>query len=132
VKTVKLCITDSITTASPKHFDRLKKLGAHLCFNYNDPDVAKKIREATGNSLKYAADCMLETETLKLVNDCMGDEGGVISAILGVYTKPVGVRPSRSGPVGVGKHSRSGQVGYVGVAGAGYVGVGGHIHESSR
>jgi hypothetical protein len=51
---------------------------------------------------------------------------------IGVYTKPVGVRPSKSGPVGVGKHSRSGQAGYVGVGGVGYVEVGGHIYESSR
>jgi hypothetical protein len=31
--------------------------------------------------LRHAADCVSETETLKLVNDCVGDEGGVISAI---------------------------------------------------
>jgi hypothetical protein len=55
-----------------------------------------------------------------------------IEYVATVYTKPVGVRLSRSGPGEVGKYSRSGQVGFVGVAGVGYVGVGGHIHESSR
>jgi hypothetical protein len=44
----------------------------------NDPEVTKKIREATGNDLRHAADCMSGTET-KLVNDCMGDARGVMS-----------------------------------------------------
>jgi hypothetical protein len=37
----------STSTSSPKYFDRLRKLGANLCFDYNDPEV-KKIRKATG------------------------------------------------------------------------------------
>jgi NADPH:quinone reductase-like Zn-dependent oxidoreductase len=31
------------TTASPKHHDYLRSLGASHCFDYNDPDVAEKI-----------------------------------------------------------------------------------------
>jgi NADPH:quinone reductase-like Zn-dependent oxidoreductase len=82
IQYAKLAGMKVITTSSPKHFDRLKELGADLCFDYRDPEVVTKVREMTGRKLKYAADCMSEEETLKLVNDCMGDEGGVISAIL--------------------------------------------------
>jgi NADPH:quinone reductase-like Zn-dependent oxidoreductase len=81
IQYAKLARIKVITTSSPKHFDRLRNLGADLCFDYNDQEVTRKIREATGNDLRHAADCMSETETLKLVNDCMGDKGGVISAI---------------------------------------------------
>jgi NADPH:quinone reductase-like Zn-dependent oxidoreductase len=78
-----------ITTASPKHFDRLKQLGADECFDYNDPEVADKIRKATGYGLKHAVDCISQGSTLQKVNDCMGDEGGVISCILGHFIKDV-------------------------------------------
>jgi hypothetical protein len=37
---------------------------------------------------------MSETETLKLVNDCMGDEGAVISAILGGNSEGVNLKKS--------------------------------------
>jgi NADPH:quinone reductase-like Zn-dependent oxidoreductase len=72
----------TIVTASPKHFDRIKALGADVVFDYNDPEVVKKIREATGNKLKYAADCISEEYTLEKVSEALGEEGGVISCIL--------------------------------------------------
>jgi NADPH:quinone reductase-like Zn-dependent oxidoreductase len=71
-----------IVTASPKHFDRIRALGADVLFDYNDPEVVKKIREATGNKLKYAADCISEEYTLEKVSEALGEEGGVISCIL--------------------------------------------------
>jgi NADPH:quinone reductase-like Zn-dependent oxidoreductase len=82
IQYAKLAGIKVITTSSPKHFDRLKKLGADLCFDYNDPEVVTKIREVTGRKLRHAADCMSVEASLKLVNDCMGDEGGVISGFL--------------------------------------------------
>jgi NADPH:quinone reductase-like Zn-dependent oxidoreductase len=92
IQYAKLAGMKVITTSSPKHFDRLKTLGADLCFDYSDPEVTKKIREATGNTLRYAADCMSEEETLELVNNCMGDEGGVISAILSGTSEGVNLK----------------------------------------
>jgi NADPH:quinone reductase-like Zn-dependent oxidoreductase len=71
-----------IVTASPKHFDRIRALGADVLFDYNDPEVVKKIREATGNKLKYAADCISEEYTLEKVSEALGEGGGVISCIL--------------------------------------------------
>jgi len=47
-----------LTTCSPKHFAMVKSLGASEAFDYNDPDVGKKINEYTKNGLKYAWDCI--------------------------------------------------------------------------
>jgi NADPH:quinone reductase-like Zn-dependent oxidoreductase len=92
IQYAKLAGIKVITTASPKHFDRLKELGADLCFDYNDPEVVTKIREVAGRKLKHAADCMSVEETLKLVNDCTGDEGGVISGFLGGPREGVNIK----------------------------------------
>ncbi|THV06350.1 dehydrogenase [Dendrothele bispora CBS 962.96] len=71
-----------IATASPKHFDRLKKLGADEVFDYRDPEVAKKIRTLTNEKLKHAVDCISEGSTPQLISDSLSPEGGTISAIL--------------------------------------------------
>jgi NADPH:quinone reductase-like Zn-dependent oxidoreductase len=92
IQYTKLAGIKVITTASPKHFDRLRTLGADLCFDYNDPEVVTKIREVTGRKLKHAVDCMSVEKTLKLVNDCMGDEGGVISGFLGGPREGVNIK----------------------------------------
>jgi NADPH:quinone reductase-like Zn-dependent oxidoreductase len=81
IQYAKLAGYKTIVTASSKHFDRIKSLGADILFDYNDPEVVKNIREATGNKLKYAADCISEEYTLEKVGDALGEEGGVISCI---------------------------------------------------
>jgi hypothetical protein len=58
----------------------------------DDPEVTKKIREATRNDLRHAADCMSGTATLKLVNDWMGDARGVISASRSGISKGVNLQ----------------------------------------
>ncbi|KAJ3772279.1 chaperonin 10-like protein [Lentinula raphanica] len=70
-----------ITTASPKHWDRLKALGADACFDYNDPDVSEKIRAYTDNKLKYAVDCFSEKTSFQRVSDALSEEGGTISCL---------------------------------------------------
>jgi NADPH:quinone reductase-like Zn-dependent oxidoreductase len=82
IQFAKLAGYKTIVTASTKHFDRIRSLGADVLFDYNDPEVVKKIREATGNKLKYAADCISEEYTLEKVSDALGEEGGAISCIL--------------------------------------------------
>lgn len=71
-----------ITSASPKHFDRLKALGADQVYDYNDPEVASNIRNATGNTLKYAIDCISEASTIQKVIDSLSEEGGAIASLL--------------------------------------------------
>jgi NADPH:quinone reductase-like Zn-dependent oxidoreductase len=81
IQFAKLAGIKVITTASPKHFDRLKKLGADECFDYKDPEVSAKIRAATGNKLKNAADCISEESTYPLVSSALSEEGGKVSCI---------------------------------------------------
>lgn len=76
-----------ITTCSPKHFDYLKTLGASHTFDYNDPDVAAKIKKVSGNKLKYAFDCIAQGDSTKLCAESMSDEGGVYSSLLPVNTE---------------------------------------------
>ena len=45
-----------VTTASPRNYELVKSRGADEVFDYNDPKSASKIRELTGNKLKYAWD----------------------------------------------------------------------------
>ena len=47
-------------TASPKHHERLRSLGATEVFDYKDPDVASKIKEASGGKIQYGVDCISE------------------------------------------------------------------------
>ena len=70
------------TTASSKHHDFLKGLGAKTAFDYHDPDVGKKIREATGGKLAHAVDCISEKDTPDQIARAIGDAGGEVSIIL--------------------------------------------------
>ncbi|OCK76399.1 zinc-binding oxidoreductase alcohol dehydrogenase [Lepidopterella palustris CBS 459.81] len=45
-----------ITTCSPKNFDYVKQLGADAAFDYSEPNIGTKIRDYTGNQMKYAWD----------------------------------------------------------------------------
>lgn len=48
-----------ITTASPRHHDTLKKLGATHCFDYRSPDVVEQVRSAlSGMKLRVVYDCV--------------------------------------------------------------------------
>ncbi|KAF5349758.1 hypothetical protein D9758_010197 [Tetrapyrgos nigripes] len=71
-----------IATASPKHFDRLKALGADEVFDYRDPEVSKKIRAYTNGNLEHAVDCIAEGSTPQQVADSMSAEGGTVSSLL--------------------------------------------------
>lgn len=59
------------TTASPKNFSLLKKLGATECFDYNSSDVVKQVKDATSGKCTHALDCISEPKTVKLASDCL-------------------------------------------------------------
>ncbi|KAI8908671.1 GroES-like protein [Powellomyces hirtus] len=61
--------TNILTTASPKHHDRLRKFGATHVFDYNSPQLATDVAKATGNT------------SPELVLDCVGDESGSLTPI---------------------------------------------------
>jgi len=75
-----------ITTASPKNFDHLKKLGAAHVFDYKDAEVSRKISEVAPE-LAHALDCISEGNSTKLIADALGPKGGKISLLLHVDTK---------------------------------------------
>ncbi|THH17162.1 hypothetical protein EW146_g3605 [Bondarzewia mesenterica] len=79
-----------ITTASPKNFDLVKALGADEVFDYNDPEVSKKIKDSTQGKLTHAVDCISAGKTPVQISDALSDAGGTVAAIL-VYESP---RPS--------------------------------------
>ncbi|KAF5349762.1 hypothetical protein D9758_010175 [Tetrapyrgos nigripes] len=89
IQLAKLAGLRVIATASPKHFDSLKALGAAETFDYRDPEVAQKIRTYTNGNLKHVVDCISEGSTPQLTSDSLSAEGGTVSAILPYET----VRP---------------------------------------
>ncbi|KZV92707.1 GroES-like protein [Exidia glandulosa HHB12029] len=82
-----------VTTASLKHTERLKALGAEVVFDYRDPEVAKKIREYTGGKLTSGGICEIKAEDIDTPVAALSDEGGILSVINFLpakeYPKPV-------------------------------------------
>jgi len=64
------------TTASPKRWDLLKSYGADVLVDYKDPDVVKKLKDATGDSIKYGLDCISEGDSYRLAQRAFRPEGG--------------------------------------------------------
>lgn len=90
-----------MTTSSPRNFDvsflssylfqsllltcssqYVKSLGAEAAFDYNDPDVSKKINEQTSDSVKLALDCISEGDSTKISGAAVSSSGGKIASLL--------------------------------------------------
>lgn len=71
-----------ITTSSPSNFDLVKKLGADVVFDYNDPSTAAKIREQTNNNLKLALDTISTESSVKYSDNALSTEGADYSGLL--------------------------------------------------
>lgn len=72
-----------LATSSPKNFAYVKSLGATEVFDYNEPNVGKKIREYTQNKLQLAWDTVSEGESANIVAEAMSTEpGGRYGSIL--------------------------------------------------
>ncbi|KAM3077218.1 hypothetical protein ACMFMG_003317 [Clarireedia jacksonii] len=67
------------TTASPKHHQYLKSLGAFAVFDYHDPDVVSKIvgeAKSSGVKLDIGFDSITEDDTAKLSADILSATAG--------------------------------------------------------
>ncbi|KAI0052830.1 dehydrogenase [Auriscalpium vulgare] len=96
-----------LATASPANFALVRALGADEVYDYHDPDVARKIKAATGGALKHAIDTVSEGQTPKLVSDALSDEGGVVATILDYESPRPGVKTVFSAaPILLGKEER--------------------------
>ena len=71
-----------VTTCSPRNFPFVKALGAAEAFDYNDPDVSKKISEYTSDSVKLALDCISEGDSTKISSAAISSSGGKIASLL--------------------------------------------------
>ena len=74
-----------VTTASPRNFELVKSLGADEVFDYKDPQVVTKIKNATGHSITSAVDAISEADSQKISAESLSPAGGKI--ILVQYPK---------------------------------------------
>ncbi|KAG8966900.1 hypothetical protein FRC05_002348 [Tulasnella sp. 425] len=84
IAVAKLAGLKVVTTASPRHFEFVKKLGADAVFDYRDPETPAKIKAWSNGQIKHALDCISEHGTTKLAADSMSNDGGRIIIIIPV------------------------------------------------
>lgn len=78
-----------ITTASPARHDYLKNLGADICFDYKDPNVISKIKQATNYHLAYAFDCISEKEATRQVCAALTENNSQLCTVLPFITSEI-------------------------------------------
>ncbi|KAF4543480.1 Zinc-binding oxidoreductase [Lasiodiplodia theobromae] len=71
-----------LTTCSPRNFELVKGLGADQVFDYREPGVGKRIREAAGDRLAHVFDCISLPASVAICAEAFGREGGKYSALL--------------------------------------------------
>ncbi|KAK5115717.1 hypothetical protein LTR62_000806 [Meristemomyces frigidus] len=82
IQFAKLSGAKVITTCSPHNFDFVKSLGAQEAFDYNDPEISKKIKEYTSDKLTKAFDCISEGASPNICSEAIGSKGGKVSDLL--------------------------------------------------
>lgn len=88
IQFAKLSGAEVYATSSPRNFDLLRKLGADHVFDYNEGGVGKKIREAAGDNLKLAFDCISEHNSPQIIADALSSTGGHVSTLLKIKDFP--------------------------------------------
>ena len=74
IQLAKLAGFTVITTASPKHFQYLKSLGADYVFSYADPNTPAEIKKLTGGKLYLAYDAISASGSTQAVLDAFGSD----------------------------------------------------------
>ncbi|CAK7211296.1 hypothetical protein SBRCBS47491_001075 [Sporothrix bragantina] len=72
--------TNLLATASPRHHEYLRSLGARHTFDYRDVDVASKIQRAVDNNTRTGP-------AVPFVLDCIASQQGSLTQIAGVAQK---------------------------------------------
>lgn len=89
-----------ITTASAKHHDFLRSLGADAVFDYHDQNVVENIRKHAAGSIAYGLDIISIPETLQMVYDASsGSEKVVIDNLLALDLSAITTDPSRDAAI---------------------------------
>jgi NADPH:quinone reductase-like Zn-dependent oxidoreductase len=68
-------------TSSPHNFEYVKSLGASQVFDYRDPEVTEKIRNATNGKLKIVFDSISEDGTALTSSKALSSEGGKLLVV---------------------------------------------------
>jgi NADPH:quinone reductase-like Zn-dependent oxidoreductase len=69
------------TTCSPRHQDQAKAFGADHVFDYNDEEVAVKIKDATNGSLKFVFDTIGNESSSSTASKAISEEGGTLCTV---------------------------------------------------
>lgn len=77
-------------TASPKHTERLKTLGAVDVFDYRDPEAGAKIHAATSGKLAYVGVCEAAQADVPNIVDALGRGGGTLALAAAPLQAPPG------------------------------------------
>ncbi|EIN07436.1 zinc-binding oxidoreductase ToxD [Punctularia strigosozonata HHB-11173 SS5] len=81
-----------VTTASPKNVELVKALGADVVVDYRDPEVSRKVREATNGELHLGLDTFASAETQEASVRAFGPGRGKLIAILPVQESARAIR----------------------------------------
>lgn len=85
-----------ITTASPKHHEFLKSLGADAVFDYKDPDVTTKIKDYAKGSIVYGFDTVANKTSFQAVYDASeGADEVYLDTLLGLSGLDITEKPGR-------------------------------------
>jgi len=85
-----------ITTASSKHHDFLRSLGADEVFDYHDSNVIEQIKKAGGSNINYALDTVSNEQTFQSVYDATAGTRDVsIDNLLSLSPKKIKTDDSR-------------------------------------
>ncbi|OGM47369.1 protein TOXD [Aspergillus bombycis] len=92
IQFAKLSGYEVLTTCSPRHFDRVKNLGADAIFDYNDPTSARAIREQTNDNLTLAFDTVSVESSATYCDHALSTKGGDYSSLLPIKTARDNIR----------------------------------------
>lgn len=85
-----------ITTASPKHHDWLKSLGADAVFDYHDKNVVSDIQNYAKGSIAYALDTISDVSTFQALYDATdGSDFVAFDNLLGLERSSITEKPGR-------------------------------------
>jgi NADPH:quinone reductase-like Zn-dependent oxidoreductase len=82
IQFAKLSEHEVLTTCSPRHFERVKGLGADAVFDYNEPGSASAIRAQTNDRLTMAFDTVSVESSAKYCDLALSSKGGHYSSLL--------------------------------------------------
>jgi NADPH:quinone reductase-like Zn-dependent oxidoreductase len=82
IQFAKLSGYEVLTTCSPRHFDRIRELGADAVFDYNELGSASAIRVQTNDGLTMALDTVSVESSAKYCDIALSSKGGQYSSLL--------------------------------------------------